>query len=151
MAREELAVFTNMCMLCDDAGRVLAQRRRDPAWPGVCFPGGHVEAGESFVHSVVREMAEETGLHIATPRLCGVKQFQTQAGARYVVLLYRSHGYTGTLRPSDEGEVFWVPLQDLPRLDLASGFAEMLQIFCTDQYSECQYVRRDGALETLLL
>ena len=43
MSRSEPAIFTNMCMICDGHGNVLVQDRRNPDWPGVTFPGGHVE------------------------------------------------------------------------------------------------------------
>ena len=62
MARIEKTIFTNMCMIYDDSGNVLVQDRLNPDWPGISFPGGHVEAGESFTDSVIREVYEETGL-----------------------------------------------------------------------------------------
>ena len=86
MAEMENAIFTNMCMVYDGAGNILVQNRRNPNWPGITFPGGHVEHGESFSGSVIREVKEETGLDIQRPVLCGVKQFQTKEDARYVVL-----------------------------------------------------------------
>jgi len=87
MAREEKAIFTNMCMVTDGNGNVLVLDRLKPDWPGIAFPGGHVERGESFVESVIREVREETGLTVEDPVLCGVKQFQTDSDARYVVFL----------------------------------------------------------------
>ena len=86
MARSETAIFTNMCMVYDHDGNILVQDRKKSDWPGLCFPGGHVEPGESFVESVIREVYEETGLTIANPVLCGTKQFQTERNERYVVL-----------------------------------------------------------------
>ena len=62
MARGEQVIFTNMCMVTDKDGRVLVQDRSDTNWPGMVFPGGHVEYGESFVESVIREVWEETGI-----------------------------------------------------------------------------------------
>ena len=47
--RTEKAEFTNMCMVTDGQGRLLVQDRVNPDWPGITFPGGHVEPGESFV------------------------------------------------------------------------------------------------------
>ena len=70
MPREEKAVFTNMCMVTDNKGNVLVLDRQNPDWPGLTFPGGHVEPGESFTESVVREVREETGLTMENPRLC---------------------------------------------------------------------------------
>ena len=77
MSRSESAIFTNLCMVSDGNGNILVQDRKNPDWPGVTFPGGHVEPEESFTDSVIREVFEETGLTIEAPRLCGVKQFRT--------------------------------------------------------------------------
>ena len=84
-------------------------------------------------------MQEETGLDIQNPVLCGVKQFQTGDGARYVVFLFRADRFTGTLRSSEEGEVFWVPRAELQRYPLAADFAEMLCVFESERYSEFYY------------
>ena len=139
MAGKEWAVFTVMCMLHDGKGNILVEDRRSSHWPGIAFPGGHVEPGESFVQAAVREMQEETGLDIQNPVLCGVKQFQTGDGARYVVFLFRADRFTGTLRSSEEGEVFWVPRAELQRYPLAADFAEMLCVFESERYSEFCY------------
>ena len=63
----ERCELTNLCMITDAENRILVQDRTDPSWPGICFPGGHVEPGESFVASVIREIQEETGLTIQDP------------------------------------------------------------------------------------
>ena len=67
MSRVERTVLTNMCMVTDGS-RVLVQQRSDPKWPGIVFPGGHVEPGESFVDSTVREVYDETGLTVSNLR-----------------------------------------------------------------------------------
>ena len=77
MSRVERTVLTNMCMVTDGS-RVLVQQRSDPKWPGIVFPGGHVEPGESFVDSTVREVYEETGLNVSNLRLCGVRQWSLE-------------------------------------------------------------------------
>ena len=143
MARTEQAICTNMCMLEDGEGRVLIQDRKNPNWPGYTFPGGHVEPGESFVGSVIREVWEETGLTIEHPTLCGIKQFQTKEGARYLVLFYKANRFSGTLTSSDEGEVFWLPREELDHSPLASDFAEMLKVFEDDTLSEFYYLPGD--------
>ena len=129
MSRSESAIFTNMCMISDGSGNVLVQDRRNPDWPGITFPGGHVEQGEAFTDSVVREVFEETGLTIENPQLCGLKQFQTREGARYVVFLYRADRFHGTLRSSDEGEVFWIPREKLPEYPTVPDFLDMVRVF----------------------
>ena len=136
MARTEPAVFTNMCMVTD-GDRVLLQERTDPRWPGVTFPGGHVEPAESFTRSVIREVQEETGLTVSGVRLCGVKQLTHRGGDyRYVVLFYRADAFTGELRSSEEGRVFWATLDELRTMRLADGFETMLDVFLRDDLSE---------------
>ena len=74
MARTETVEFTNMCMICDGS-RVVVIDRKKRDWPGITFPGGHIEPGESFTDAVIREVQEETGLHIRSPQLCGIKDW----------------------------------------------------------------------------
>lgn len=151
MKREEKAIFTNMCMVYDNNGNILVQDRKDPGWPGVTFPGGHVEKGESFSLSVIREVKEETGLDIVNPALCGIKQWQTKHGARYVVLFYKTNQFSGTLTSSDEGEVFWISRSKLSDYNLASDFKEMIQIFEQDNLNEFYYYKLNSSWEKRIL
>ena len=151
MARSEKAIFTNLCMVYDDAGNILVQDRKDPDWLGLCFPGGHVEPGESFVESVIREVWEETGLTIEHPRLCGTKQFETGNGKRYVVFFYKTNRFCGPLRSSDEGAVFWIPKRDLHKYTLCNDFESMIRVFESDELSEFYYYKEDGGWKLKLL
>ena len=144
MSRSEQAIFTNMCMISDGQGNILVQDRKNPDWPGVTFPGGHVEPGESFVESVIREVKEETGLTIENPILCGSKQFQTHENARYVVLFFKANRYFGELKSSDEGDVFWIPRNTLANYTLSVDFEDMVRIFESNELSEFYYYKEQG-------
>lgn len=144
MARMEEVELTNMCMVCDAKGNVLVQNKKgDRTWHGWNFPGGHVEQGEFVTPSVVREIREETGLTIENPKLCGIKEFQKeQDGKRFIVFLYAASRFSGELRSSAEGDVFWYPLSELKRSkELADGFSEMLPVFTSDEISEVFYTK----------
>ena len=143
MGRGESAVFTNMCMV-RDGSRVLVINRNDPGWPGLAFPGGHVEAGEAFADSVIREVYEETGLTIEQPRLCGIKQFRTEENSRYIVLLYRTDKYEGELISSGEGEVFWLTLEQLDQYPLTPHFEQVVEVMLRDELSEFFYDQSGG-------
>ena len=151
MSRSEPAVFTNMCMISDGAGNILVQDRKNPDWPGISFPGGHVEPGEAFTDSVIREVFEETGLTVENPTLCGVKQFQTRRNERYVVFLYRADKFSGELRSSDEGEVFWIPRQRLTDYPVAPDFLDMVRVFEEPNLSEFFYIQNNGSWDIRLL
>ncbi len=143
MARRETVVLTNMCMVYDNEGNILVQDRLDPDWPGVTFPGGHVEPGEAFTKAVIREVWEETGLTIEHPRLCGLKQFPEEDGTRYIVMLYKANRFSGELRSSREGNVFWIKRGELENYPLPVSFDQMIRVFEDDSLGE-QYVRWDG-------
>lgn len=144
MARNELAVFTTLIMVENEKGHLLVEDRKDPDWPGICFPGGHAEPGEAFTTAAIRETFEETGLTIRDPRLVGVKQFQTKRNERYVVFFYKATKFTGTLTSSDEGEVFWISREDLQNLTLVDDFLEMLKVFDSPDLSEFYYYKEAG-------
>ena len=151
MSRSEQAIFTNICMVYDACGNILVQNRRAQDWPGICFPGGHVEPGESFVESVIREVREETGLTIEKPILCGTKQFQTEKAERYVVFFYKTNHFSGELKSSAEGEVFWIPRDTLSNYRLSVDFEDMVQIMETDDLSEFYYYLENGDWKHKLL
>jgi 8-oxo-dGTP diphosphatase len=132
----EKAIFTNMCMIYDGAGNILVEERVKKDWRGIAFPGGHVEPGEAFTDSVVREVREETGLTVESPRLCGVKQFHTDEGERYVVFLYKTNKFFGELKSSREGRVFWIKREELEKYELAADFADLVRVFEEEELSE---------------
>ena len=152
MSRMEEVELTNMCMICDGKGNVLVQdKKNNPYWQGWNFPGGHVEPEEYVTPSVIREMQEETGLLIENPRLCGIKEFhKSRDGKRYIVFLYVADRFTGELKPSREGEVFWYPLSELRDSGkLIDGFEEMLEVFTREDVNEVYYQRDGEELRTV--
>ena len=139
MSRMEKCILTNMCMICD-GNKILVQDRKNPNWPGITFPGGHVKPEESFVESVIREVKEETNLDIAQVKLCGVKQWTSKSeDYRYLVFFFRADSFSGTLKSSDEGEVFWIEKEHLHNYQLADGFAGMYEVFEQEELSENYY------------
>lgn len=148
MSRKSEIELTNMCLICD-GNKVLIQEK--VGTKGLVFPGGHVEEGESLLESVVREMKEETGLTIENLKICGFKDWIQEDGTRYVVLLYKTHKFTGELKSSDEGRVFWIDRADIDRVNLIWNMKELLEIFDTDLYSEFFFKIKNGKYKGELL
>ena len=138
----EKVEFTNMCMICDK-DKVVVINRNKKDWPGITFPGGHVEPGESFTDAVIREIREETGLTIDSPRLCGIKDWYENQ-CRYLVLLYKATRFDGNLRSSAEGEVWWEDIENLPNLNLSLDMNDMLRVFTEDELSEFFYYQKEN-------
>lgn len=102
-----------------------------------------MEPGEAFTKAVIREVWEETGLTIEHPRLCGLKQFPEEDGTRYIVMLYKANRFSGELRSSCEGNVFWIKRSELGNYPLAETFDQLIRVFEDDSLGE-QYVHWDG-------
>ena len=64
----------------------------------------------------------ETGLTIEKPQLCGLKQFPEDDGSRYIVMLYKANHFSGELKSSDEGKVFWIKRSELGNYQLPVNF-----------------------------
>ena len=146
--RTEKVELTVLCLL-EDGNKVLLQNRIKKDWQGYTLPGGHVEKDESFVDAVIREMKEETGLDIKNPKLVGVKQFPIKCG-RYVVFLFKTNEYSGTLVSSNEGKMEWVEYDKLKGINTVDDFEDLLKVINSNNLSEFQYVVKDDIWEVVL-
>lgn len=140
--KKETACFMNMCMVQDKKGNVLALDKVNDSYSGTTFPGGHVEKEEAFTDSVIREVQEETGILIENPMLCGVYHWM-ESGIHHVIFMYKADKYSGTLHSSEEGNVYWIPREELKEKELATGMEYVLQIMESPQVNEC-YMRLAG-------
>lgn len=141
-----------MIMIRDPhSGKVLVQRRVKH-WQGLAFPGGHVENGESFVDSAVREVREETGLTVEHLKSCGIVHWcHAETGDRYIVMLYKTECFRGEmLTETEEGKVFWVFPEEIPKLEPASNFEKYLPLFLENRYSEAYGVWQEGHTGTIV-
>lgn len=148
MERTEKVELTVLCLVYNEEAYLLQDRIKED-WKGYTLPGGHVEPGESIVDAVVREMKEETGLTIRTPRLCGVKQFPIEGG-RYIVFLFRANQYEGELLSSEEGAMHWISKEGLSDVNLVNDFNELLQVILDDTLNEFQYVLENDTWNIVL-
>lgn len=128
MGRVQTVELANMCMVYDNNGNILVQLRTKHDWPGLTFPGGHVEINEPHEHAIIREIKEETGLNIVKPVFCGIYEWFLEKDVRYIGYLYKCNTYSGTLKSSNEGEVFWIKESDLNKYPHSLDFNELYKI-----------------------
>jgi len=96
-------------------GKVLLQRRAiDPGRGRWSFPSGYVERGERVEDAAVREVWEETGLHVRLTHLLGL---YSQRNNLVILAVYVGEPTGGTLTTCDENDAveFFAP-SELPVL-----------------------------------
>ena len=94
-------------------------------WIGV---GGKLEDGESPDECAAREVLEETGLTLINPRMRGVITFVSAGWDDEIMFLYTGDA-EGEVRPDcDEGVLRWVPINDVPALNLWQGDRVFLKL-----------------------
>ncbi len=121
-------ILTNLCMLYRLDGSFLVQLRKKQDWPGINFPGGHVEFSESISESVIREMKEETGLTVKDLIPCGYFEWNIPSeGVRHLSLLFKSCHFEGKMRPNEEGELFWLKEEEIDKFPQATDFRLLLE------------------------
>lgn len=114
-------------------GRVLVARRaRGPALGVWTMPGGVVEAGETLLEALVREIQEETAITIKPVALAGhrevmVRDDDKRVSRHFVILCFAARWVAGEPQLNDElAEARWLKLEELAGLKTTEGLAEIV-------------------------
>ncbi len=93
----------------DGAEYLLAQRPPGKAYAGYWeFPGGKVEAGESFAEALVRELQEELGITVTAMTPWLTRHF-VYPHARVEIRFFRVTAWDGDLNPHEHTDTTWLP------------------------------------------
>lgn len=115
---------TTLCYIEKDEKYLMLHRNKkqnDPnegKWIGV---GGKIREYESPAECVKREVFEETGLIIKSPRFRGIVHFISEYYPNEDMYLYTADKFSGTLKECDEGDLQWINKDDVLSLNLWEG------------------------------
>ena len=114
-----------LCYLESDRGEYLMLHRvkkqndvNHDKWIGV---GGKFEDGESPEECLLREVEEETGFTLTDYRYRGIITFVAEGWPTEYIHLFTAAGWTGEMRECDEGDLEWVPKDQVASLPIWEG------------------------------
>ncbi len=98
-------------------------------WIGV---GGKLEQDETPEQCLLREVKEETGLTLRSYKARGEILFSSDEWGEEMMYLYTADAFTGELISCDEGELRWIPREEVMNLNLWEGDREFLALLSQD-------------------
>ena len=98
-------------------------------WIGI---GGKFEAHESPEDCLLREAKEETGLTLTRWRYRGIVTFDCDLQETEYMHLFTADGFTGKLKPCDEGHLEWVDKKKVLQLPIWEGDKIFLRLLAQD-------------------
>jgi ADP-ribose pyrophosphatase YjhB (NUDIX family) len=114
-------------------GEFLVVRRARPPMQGLfTLPGGGVEAGETLVEAIEREVREETGLTIEPVALAGYREVIARDDVghiqrHFVILPFTARWVAGEPQLNEElAEFRWIRPAALADLSTTAGLAEIV-------------------------
>ncbi len=114
-------------------------------WNGL---GGKFEENESPEECVIREIKEESGLNIKSPKLHGLITFPLFDGKEdWYVFVFTAHEFTGKLMDSNEGNLEWIPNKKITELNLWDGDAIFLNWLKKNKFFSAKFIYNNGKLE----
>ena len=111
-------------------------------WNGL---GGKFEFGESPEDCASREIKEESGLIVKNLELKGFITFPLFDGVEdWYVFLFTSDEFTGELIDSAEGNLEWVPIDELSKINLWDGDKLFIPWLFEDKFFSAKFVYKKG-------
>lgn len=122
-------ILTTMVKIYRPNGDFLVLNRIKNDWPGITFPGGHVEINETIEECAIREIKEETGLEISSLESCGYIEWNiVSEQTRHLSMLFKTKDFKGELTDSNEGHLFWTNLEDVKNHPFSNDFEKILEL-----------------------
>lgn len=127
---------TTLCYLEQDGQYLMLHRVKKAhdvnhgKWIGV---GGKFEFQESPEDCLLREVREETGLTLKSWRYRGIVTFVYNDDEAEYMHLFTADGWTGTRKDCAEGELRWVPRDEVGKLNLWEGDRIFLALLARDE------------------
>lgn len=132
---EKVMQNTTLCYIEKDENYLMLHRvkkendQNKDKWIGV---GGKFEDGETPEDCVRREVLEETGLTLTEYKYCGIVTFVLRGWGTEYMHLFTATGFEGEMKPCDEGDLVWIPKNEIENLEIWEGDKVFFRLLAED-------------------
>lgn len=139
---------TTLCYIEKDGKYLMLYRNKkkndasEGKWIGI---GGKLEPGETADECILREVLEETGLTLTDLCKRGKVYFYSDMWEDEIMYLYTASRFHGKLtKDCNEGELKWIPVNEVMNLNLWEGDRIFLRQLADGVNDICLSVRYEG-------
>ena len=143
--------LATLCYLMDGERTLMLHRIKkkndvhEGKWNGL---GGKFEAGETPEECAIREVQEESGLLMKSPRMHGFITFPMFDGKKdWYVFLFTAREFEGELIDSLEGKLEWILNDQLLKLNLWEGDRIFIPWLFQEKFFSAKFIYENGNLK----
>lgn len=126
MSRNGKITIGNVCFLIDQNQNVLLLKRYFEPMKGLYTGvGGKTNFKEDIYTSCIREIKEETGLTARNLKIRGVIKTVLD-DTSWILFVYTGNEYSGELIECPEGELQWISVKNLHKINLIGFIKELI-------------------------
>ncbi len=108
-------VYATLLYIVHDGQVLLIEKKTGHGAGKVNAPGGKLDPNETPRDCVIREVKEEVGLTVSSPKLGAILRFQDhENGFALQGFAFVGYEFEGTLVETNEAKPFWCNLHDIP-------------------------------------
>lgn len=146
-----MTVESSLCVITD-GDRILLLKKATGIGEGKWYPtGGKVKPGEMPKAGVAREVFEETGLHVTNLRHHGevTCYFGYGTNPMWVVQIFSTCDFKGSLEESGEGALRWFPINKIPYDEMWEDDRHWLPLLLEGKRFKGEFFYDEGGTELL--
>lgn len=128
---KNLILVTQKIIILNNSGKILSLRRSktDPSKPlSWDLPGGLIDQGEDTHEAILREVKEESGIEVETPKLLDVFDCVTEQGKYLICIGYTTKAISTDVVLSYEHDQYeWISKEEFLNRDVKAHIKELVR------------------------
>ncbi|MBR9689588.1 MAG: 8-oxo-dGTP diphosphatase [Candidatus Altiarchaeota archaeon] len=106
--------IANLCYVMKGKQVLLMKKKRGIGSGKINGPGGRMKKGESPEEGAIREVKEELGIEVRSPKYRGIIEFINDKQLAFLCYVFTSTEFSGEPEETDEATPLWFDIDKIP-------------------------------------